>query len=232
MKKIYIALMTVVAVCTAISAVWAHSVTDDPYSKVKTYNDLVKLIADVPVGTQRFEEDIDADKAFDKQLDIFHGNTLLSHYDVNVFIAKVKEKLTCTNDMYVQQVYIEKVIGGDQELADHDAEIASYKSMKYSDDGQALFSGCSFRNLMLPGERYLIFCEKAETSDYYKTPKYRALMTPFSCLAVDSDNILPIEDEDTKYSDCVSREFLIKDQKTADVFMEIKHRIIKEYMDS
>lgn len=226
MKIVYISIIPVIIICTIISAVWAHSGKIGPINKIRTYQDMVEYLSDNHVEPIDYE--VDKDELLDKQIRIFNGETIMTHSDVNIFVVEVKNDLRFYTDMFSQSVNVKKVIKGDQSLLNKDIDILSFLLIKEDEEG-AVFAGSFHRNLMIPGKKYAVFCEKSEISDYYPIPKYRTFMTTFSCLDLETDNIGTVDSMKEHYTDYTENEFFIMDKQTAEIYNDIKHNILEEF---
>ena len=228
MKIVYILILPVIIICTLISTLWTHPIKTSPVDNIKTYNDIVEYLADYSVKATKYESEENLNDFIDKQLKTLRGETILSHSEVNVFVVEVKNEFRYYTDMLSQNVNVTKVIKGDKSILNKDIDILSY--LFFSNNEESIsFKGTFSRNIMIPGKKYAVFCEKAETSDYYSIPKYRTIMTTFSCLALDKDTIGTVDNLNDHYSDCVENEFFVQDNQTQNIYNEIKHKILKEY---
>ncbi|MCR5540658.1 MAG: hypothetical protein K6F71_07560 [Ruminococcus sp.] len=232
MKIVYISILPVIIICTLISAVWAHSEKINPVNNIKTYQDMVEFLGDYSVNATEIESDEEINDLIDKQIKTFNGENILTHSDVNIFVVEVRNELRCYTDMFSQSANVKKVIKGDQSLINKDIDILSYLFFANNEENSMAsesFSGSFYRNLMIPGKRYAVFCEKSEISDYYSIPKYRTFMTTFSCLALETDSIGTVDTLNNHYINYIENEFLVQNLQTANSYNEIKHIILKKF---
>lgn len=161
------------------------------------------------------------------------------HYDLQVFVVEVEDKesdmeetLFQRGSTMVQYVKVIKVLQGD-DIENEYINIYSMLGIGIDNNGTPVNYGANGKNAMLPGNRYLVFCEAMENMkelENYEgtTLKYREIYSLFSQLNITTD-MTELLNEDVGLTDWKNIEFFVYNQETLEVLLDIKHEILASY---
>ena len=232
MKKFY----TLCLVLTIITAVSAKLLLSDnashPVFTATTYDEFVNAALDVPVYVVEMEDGSNPESLLEGEDYIFQildGETPLHHSEVNVLVVEAGIGFRQYIGSYTQNVTVKEVIQGDGDLEGKSILMANYFGAIPDENGVLMFFSVRGRNIMVPGHRYLVFCEKTEISDYEDIPSYRIPPHHFCCLDLSSDHSAIADINDYTYRNYTGSEFCVIDQELLDVLLIIKHDILEKY---
>lgn len=232
MKKIYISLVVITILVAFVSKML---IINNPSSNIYsacTYYQIVEASDSLPVYSLNVANEDYGDTLLSEKDNIIKkisGETILNHGEVNIMVVRTQNNYSQLLQSYTQNAIIKEIISGDEKLKGNEITVVSYYGVFPNDNNQFCFWGTRGRNIMIPDNDYLIFCEKVETSDYYSIPMYRILPTTFSCLNLNSDYSKIVDINNNYYKEYIGSEFFVNNKKTLDAVLEIKHEIIDSF---
>lgn len=232
MKKLSAIFIITTIIVTAISKLWVSEAKTNEIHHLNNYNDIIIACENFPVYSLNAETEDYGEVLLNSENDILEklsGDSMLSHSEVNVLIVRAKDDFTQYSQSYTQTAIVKEVVSGNNSITNQEILIANYFGITKQENNQFIFWGTKGRNIMIPKNEYLIFCEKAEISDYETKPVYRILPTTFSCLNVSSDYSKIIDINNNVYKEYVGSEFLVNNEKTLNAVLKIKHDILDIY---
>ncbi len=161
------------------------------------------------------------------------------HHDLQVFVVEMEDKEIEEEETafqrgstIAQSVRVIKVLQGDSIEGEY-IELYSMFGLSISEDGSVINMGSCWKNIMLPGNQYLVFCEAMENmeelEDYCGAAlKYRTVYSLFNQLNITKDMTLLLN-EDGTCDNWKEIEFFAYNQTTLDALLEIKHEILDAY---
>ncbi|MCR5742849.1 MAG: hypothetical protein K6F92_03850 [Lachnospiraceae bacterium] len=164
---------------------------------------------------------------------------LYVHHDLQVFVVE-KVDMTNANDETIfqlpgevaQDVKVVKVLQGDNIEGEY-INLYGIGGILIQYDNSIVNMGVNWKNVMLPGNQYLVFCECVENMQELENCcgyplKYRLIYSLFNQLNITRD-MTQLLNEDGTCSDWSNIEFFTYNSDTLDALLEIKREILKEY---
>ena len=154
-----------------------------------------------------------------------------------VVLAKGKGKAKALGETLQQEIYVEKVLKGDNKWQGKDIKVVSTKMNVWMPKRKKLTGGLGlFVNLMEEGEEYLVFLNpvKLEGKDY-ENVAYLADYedVPYFNLADKENKIAKPEEKDGMecryYKDVKDNEFFVSDEVALNKLLEIKQEYLEKY---
>ena len=231
MKRLYLACL-VLTIITAVSA--KLLLADNPSHPVfaaTTYDEFVNASLDIPVMSFGFDPESDAAYLLENEDQIFQfldGHTGAFHSEVNILVVEAESGFRQYTASYTQDVTGKEVVKGDAGLNEKKIRIANHFGMVAEENLRPVFAPPQGRNIMIPGHRYLAFCEKTEIADYEDIPSYR-MLPQLCCFDLSSDYSVVTDGKDCTYRTFVGSEFCVNYPKILDALLIIKHDILEKY---
>ncbi len=209
---------------TIISAIIIRLVTPDcGISSLKTTNDAYKINCDVDY--------IITDKEYNTF--VKYENDYIDSVSNSSIIAVVKPTGNiCQYQLNLgQEVIIQKVIKGNGIYIDDTTYIYGNKGLSIYTSYDKDLNYYSIKNLMLPGHEYLVFIDPLEINIYLKKKEYRLVDSFFNYLDLNNESSSAITAtlQTLKLSELREFEFFCNSQKTMDILLSIKNKIISKY---
>ncbi len=238
MKKFIMIVAAMVLAAAVFIAIYTNT---DSYkiNKISTYDGFKKYAEDLQVRLDDTEPERIAeikDKIFDQL-----KSPLMS--DVCVFEITAGNALIQKENMYVQDAVVKNVIEGDTAMSGKSIYLARAGGISVKEElDKICIDMPTCVNVMIPEERYLVFCGKSEASDVLGLdsviPIYEAVYSKFGLLCIDRDDTEAVSDYGQKQADdryyagykaYGEQEFFVKSKATLSEYIKIKHEILKKY---
>ncbi|MDE6434982.1 MAG: hypothetical protein K2L07_12225 [Lachnospiraceae bacterium] len=237
MKKFLIIVAAMVLAAAVFIAIYTNT---DSYkiNKISTY-DAFKEYAD---GLQMSLDDTEPERIKTKDK-IFEQLKPPMMSEVCVFEITAGYVYIQKKNMYVQDAVVKNVIEGDTAMAGKRIYLAKAGGIIEKDDlNKICIDTSTCVNIMIPEERYLVFCAKSEASDVLgldsDIPIYESVFSKFALLRIDRDDTEAVSDygekqvDDRYYTDYkayAEQEFFVISKDTLLEYIKIKHEILKKY---
>ena len=139
---------------------------------------------------------------------------------ISLFITKIND-----GD---NKAIIKKVIKGCEYSEETEISVINIGGTRVDEDGNVklTFGRCNFP--MIPGDRYLLFCEETEISDEMSKPQFRSFVGEWTYINLDNSNVLEISDE-TTIEEILSHSMATEDPYAAKYFLEMREEILNDY---
>ncbi len=187
---------------------------------------------DAPVNTENVEEQIRENRNYYITAVSQQGGYV--HHDLKVLIVQVNDDsfLYQKINMLVQTAKVIKVLQGEAIEGEY-VDIYSMLGISFSNNGEVINYGVSSKNIMLPGNQYLVFCEEVENmeelADYEgNIYKYRQIYALYNQLNITRDMTSLLADTPNQ-TDWHDVEFFVYNQETLNALLDIKHEILSQY---
>lgn len=232
MKKLYLICVVLTIVVTVTAKLLLSDNASHPVFKAVTYDEFVKASRDIPTYSLGMDGGNDVTYLLEDKDHIFQvleGNTSLYDCEGIILVVEAENGFKQYIQSHTQNVTVKEVVKGDAGLNGKRIRMADSFGAFPDDNGLLVFSGINGRNIMIPGHRYLVFCEKTEISDYEDIPSYRLRPNLFASLDLSSDYSKIVDVNDYTYENYVGSEFCVNNQEILDVLLTIKHDILERY---
>ena len=229
-KKFAVGNIVIIALCVFICCYFLFPTKDLGIivGSWHTYDEFTSYAADKSV--RLMEEGTELLENADYYIEAMSEGKIGIHYDLEVYIGQVTSDLILQQgSMYEQSFNILEVISG---TAEEGQQIGLYTQGGFTVDGdEALFVGNLLcKNVMKPGNVYLIFCEKAEyqDDDYIE---YRVVYGLLNTLCLNQDDEFYTDDDEitdtwAQFSD---RELLTDSNELISEFNELKQAMFDKW---
>ncbi|MDE6626060.1 MAG: hypothetical protein K2K56_06800 [Lachnospiraceae bacterium] len=237
MKKFVIVIIITIILAVVVFAV-IHINTDSyGINKISTY-EAFKEYAD---GLQMRLDDTELERILEIKDKIFEQLKPPMMSDVCVFEITAGKAYMQKGSMYVQDAVIKNVIEGDAAMSGKSIYLAKAGGIIVKEDlNKVCIDTSTCVNIMIPEERYLVFCAKSEATDVVDSdiPLYESVPSKFALLRIDRDDTEAVldygqEQEDdryyTDYKAYAEQEFFVISKDTLLEYIKIKHEILKKY---
>lgn len=241
MKKFVIIVAAMVLAASVFIVIYVNT---DSYkiNKISSYN-AFKEYAD---GLQMRLDGTEPEWILENKDKIFEQLEPSMMSDVCVFEITAGYVYIQKKNMYVQDAVVKNVIEGDTAMAGKRIYLArAWGIIEKEDLNKICIDTFTCVNIMIPEERYLVFCAKSEVSDVLgldsDIPIYEPVFSKFSrfaLLRIDRDDTEAVSDygrkqvDDRYYTDYkayAEQEFFVISKDTLLEYIKIKHEILKKY---
>ena len=238
MKKFLIIIAAMVLAASVFIAIYTNT---DSYrlNKISSYN-AFKEYAD---GLQMILDDTEPERILEIKDKIFEQLKPSMMSEVCVFEITAGNAYMQKGTMYVQDAVVKNVIEGDTAMAGKGIYLAKVGGIIEKEDlNKICIDTSTCVNIMIPEERYLVFCAKSEASDVLgldsDIPIYESVFSKFALLRIDRDDTEAVSDygqkqkDDryyTNYKAYAEQEFFVISKDTLLEYIKIKHEILKKY---
>lgn len=237
MKKFLMIVAVMILAAAVFIAIYTNT---DSYkiNKISSYN-AFKGYAD---GLQMGLDDTESEKIKTKDK-IFEQLEPPMMSDVCVYEITAGYVYIQKKNMYVQDAVVKNVIEGDTAMAGKRIYLARAGGIIEKEEiNKICIDTLTCVNIMIPEERYLVFCAKSEASDVLgldlDIPIYESVFSKFALLRIDRDDTEAVSDygekqvDDRYYTDYkayAGQEFFVISKDTLLEYIKIKHKILKKY---
>lgn len=238
MKKFVIIVAAMVLAAAVFIVIYMNT---DSYkiNKISSYN-AFKEYAD---GLQMRLDGTEPERILENKDKIFEQLEPPMMSDVCVFEITAGYVYIQKKNMYVQDAVVKNVIEGDTAMAGKRIYLArAWGIIEKEDLNKICIDTSTCVNIMIPEERYLVFCAKSEVSDVLgldsDIPIYESVSSKFALLRIDRDDTEAVSDygqkqvDDRYYTDYktyADQEFFVISKDTLLEYIKIKHEILKKY---
>lgn len=240
MKKNIFLFTSVVILGVIIALIIISRQNDAGITEVKTYDEYVKWLTKVQseekleiIGIHSgCESEKECKEYFESKHESFtqisKGSPVFLHGEFSAMIVEVGETYLQYNGSFEQNAIIKKVFTGCEYPEETEISVITVGGTRVDEDGNVklTFSRCNFP--MIPGERYLLFCEETEISDEMSKPQFRSFVGEWTYINLDNSKVLEITDE-TSIEEILSYSMVTEDSYATKYFLEIREEILKNY---
>lgn len=228
MKKVWCVTIFIILAGVGISFSFRHNMCDRGVSGIRKIEDIRELNCNV---NQIFaEEDVelfieDARKQFDNLPEA-----------VEIYVVIPTGVVRQLNFTFFQEVKIAKIIRGEQE-EEEVIEIVTqggfydqkYKYHHYLNNRPLYFG---MKNILLPGNEYLIFVQPLKVNGYTERKRYNLSSLLFGTFNLSSDYSKPINKpiNEIAYNEYGDSEYLCDTNNTLEKLLQFKHNIVERYL--
>lgn len=237
MKKFVIVIIITIILAVVVFAVIYTNTDSYGINNISTY-DAFKEYAD---GLQMRLDDTESKRILEIKDKIFEQLKPPMLSDVCVFEITAGNAYMQKGSMYIQDAVIKNVIEGDAAMSGKSIYLAKAGGIIVKGElNKICIDTSTCVNIMIPEERYLIFCAKSEATDVVDSniPLYEAVPSKFGLLRIDKDDTEAVldygqkQEDDRYYTDYkayAEQEFFVISKDTLLEYIKIKHEILKKY---
>lgn len=237
MKKFVIVIIVTIILAVAIFAV-IHINTDSyGINKILTYEAFKEYADDLQMRL----DDTELERILEIKDKIFEQLKPPMMSDVCVFEITAGNAYMQKGSMYVQDAMVKNVIEGDFAMSGKSIYLAKAGGIIVKEDlNKICLDTSTCVNIMIPEERYLVFCAKSEAADVVDSdiPLYESVPSKFALLCIDRDDTEAVldygqkQEDDRYYVDYkayAEQEFFVISKDTLLEYIKIKHEILEKY---
>ena len=228
-KKFAIGNVVVLVVSVIISCCFLFPARDAIADWVGYY-EFAEFAADKTVRTMDEETELLANK--DHYIEAMEEGKIGVHYDLEVYIGEVRWDggPLQQGSMYQQSFWITDVVSGTAE-AGRQITLYMYGGFTVMND-EAVFIGTDlYKNVMKPGNTYLVFCEKLEYQDSDELVRYRVIpgLLNVLCLNQDDEPYRSNDEITDTWAQFSDRELLTDSNELISEFNELKQAMFDKW---
>lgn len=238
MKK-FVAIVAAMVLAAAVFIAIYTSTDSYRINKIASY-DTFKEYAD---GLEMRLDDTEPERILEIRDKIFEQLKPPMMSEVCVFEITAGNAYIQKKNMYVQDAVVRNVIEGDAVMSGKRIYLAKAGGIIVNGDlNKICIDTSTCVNIMIPGERYLVFCGKSEAQDILgldsDMPIYESVPSKFALLRIDRDDTEAVldygqkQEDDRYYADYkayAEQEFFVISKDTLSEYIKIKHEILREY---
>lgn len=235
MKKMIVVVIGIILLSVSILA--AVYLRKDSYKidKIQTYAEFSKYADNLQVRL----DDTDPERLPEIKENVFEQ--LESSHFSNDCVLEITAQDTYMQkgNMNIQDAVVNNVLEGETALEGQKIYISKSGGIVVKGKANTVcIDTQTCVNVMLPGERYLVFCAKSQVSDILDddAPIYELSPIKFGLLRIAEDDTKPVVSGDqldgkyyVNYNDYEKQEFFVISDATLQGYLEIKHEIFKKY---
>lgn len=230
MKMKKICLMSIISIVAGlcISIGFKQNIKDMGIAAIQNIEDIRAL--DCNANQIFTEADV---KLFIADAGSKHGN--LSE-DVEIYVVTPTNKITQYNFTMLQEVEITETIRGGGTKNDRIQIVTAggiydqkYRYYDYTNDRPVYYG---MTNILLPGNKYLVFLEQLKINRYTECKRYNLAMPLFSTFNITSDYSKPVNKpvSEISYNEYGDSEYLCDTSDTIECLLNFKHSILDIYL--
>lgn len=236
MKKFIVLVITLVLVVVGVCIFIINKQPDSGIDDVSTYDEYVQWLKKQElsykgyIGGEQTEEDI---KEFytdneEKLLEVTRGISPYLHYEFCAIIVEAGDMYKQYDNTFEQSAVIKEVIEGCKYQNGTEITIVQNFGTNIDEDGNVeLFTGYG-KAPLIPGDKYIVFCEETELSSDLDKPQFRILIGSYSYLSLSNNNVTVV-DENTTVEEVLNSEFITTSMLDAPYLLDLKQKVFDYY---
>lgn len=216
----------IIVVAFGLGMFFMHQTTNCGIADITTVDDFMKMD---PIVETCFNAGNDLSENKEHLFSFLEKDFMGFHSDRQILVVSPTKSMRQYYGGFTQLVTVEQVVEGDADLVGQKVDFYVIGGLVITGDSVSTRTYFS-KNIMLPENSYIVFCEKTEISDYRDIPLYRVPAGGLTYFNLNSDySFVKSDGANQPYSLFKESEFCFVDQKTLDILLKFKKEIINKF---